>query len=62
MHIILLCRSLKALWGYFKRININNVNVWESIKDLVVKAIIAWVYLTLEGMQMPHPQLDTAFS
>ena len=50
MHIILLCRSLKALWGYFKRININNVNVWESIKDLVVKAIIAWVYLTLEGM------------
>ena len=41
MHIILLCRSLKALWGYFKRMNINNVHVWESIKDLVVKAIIA---------------------
>ena len=35
------CRSLKALWGYFKRININHIHVWETIKDLVVKAIIA---------------------
>ena len=35
------CRSLKALWGYMKRMNINHVHVWETIKDLVVKAIIA---------------------
>ena len=35
------CRSLKALWGYMKRMNINQVHVWETIKDLVVKAIIA---------------------
>jgi len=35
------CRSLKALWGYMKRININHIHVWETIKDLVVKAIIA---------------------
>ncbi|XP_066029692.1 tubulin monoglutamylase TTLL4-like [Pocillopora verrucosa] len=33
--------SLKALWGYMKRMNINHVHVWETIKDLVVKAIIA---------------------
>ncbi|XP_068716224.1 tubulin monoglutamylase TTLL4-like [Montipora foliosa] len=33
--------SLKALWGYMKRINVNFNHVWETIKDLVVKAIIA---------------------
>ncbi|KAJ7318897.1 Tubulin polyglutamylase ttll4 [Desmophyllum pertusum] len=33
--------SLKALWGYMKRININHAHVWETIKDLVVKAILA---------------------
>lgn len=33
--------SLKALWGYMKRINVNFSLVWETIKDLVVKTIIA---------------------
>lgn len=32
--------SLKALWGYMKRIGINHSHVWESIKDVVVKTII----------------------
>ena len=33
--------SLKALWGYLKRMGINHSHVWDSIKDVVVKTIIA---------------------
>ncbi|XP_032234544.2 tubulin monoglutamylase TTLL4 isoform X2 [Nematostella vectensis] len=33
--------SLKSLWGYFKRMGINHAQVWDSVKDVIVKAIIA---------------------
>ncbi|XP_031549397.1 tubulin polyglutamylase TTLL4-like isoform X2 [Actinia tenebrosa] len=32
--------SLKSLWGYMKKLGINHANVWENIKDIIVKAII----------------------
>lgn len=33
--------SLKALWGYLKRMGVNTVRIWESIKDIVTKTIIS---------------------
>ncbi|KAK3748193.1 hypothetical protein QZH41_012997 [Actinostola sp. cb2023] len=33
--------SLKSLWGYMKKMGINHAQVWENIKDIIVKAIIA---------------------
>ncbi|XP_028398329.1 tubulin polyglutamylase TTLL4-like isoform X2 [Dendronephthya gigantea] len=33
--------SLKALWGYLKRMGVNTTRIWEGIKDIVVKTIIS---------------------
>lgn len=42
-NILCVCRGLKALWNYMKRQGVNTTQVWENIKDLVVKTIVWWV-------------------
>lgn len=38
--INLLCRSLKALWTYLKKRDIDVAEIMERIKDLIIKTII----------------------
>lgn len=36
-------RALKALWEYFGSRGVNTTLIWEKIKDIVIKTIIAYV-------------------
>lgn len=40
------CRALKALWQYLGASGVNTTLIWEKIKDIVIKTIIAWVSFT----------------
>lgn len=39
-------RSLKALWTYLKKRDVDVVDIMEKIKDLIIKTIIRFVLLT----------------
>lgn len=34
-------RALKALWNYLTQKGVNSEAIWEKIKDIVIKTIIA---------------------
>lgn len=34
-------RALKALWSYLTQKGVNSEAIWEKIKDIVIKTIIA---------------------
>ena len=39
--LLIVYRSLKALWGYLLKRGVNSNEIWKNIKDLIVKTIIS---------------------
>lgn len=35
------CRTIQSLWDYLEKTGINTKQLWESLKDLVIKTIIS---------------------